>query len=88
VNATAYAATRPSGALGVIILNKDAEQNIEVSLDFGARGRGLVEVTRLYAPALDSREALITEEAERGRLQHGEFKVTVPRATGVRVTLN
>jgi len=88
VNATAYAATRPSGALGVIILNKDAEQNIEVSLDFGARGRGLVEVTRLHAPALDSREALITEEAERGRLQHGEFKVTVPRATGVRVTLN
>jgi hypothetical protein len=88
VNATAYAAKLPSGAVSVIILNKDAEQNIEVSLNFRAEGRGLVEMTRLHAPTLDSREAHITEEAERGRLQHGEFKVTVPRATGVRVTLS
>jgi hypothetical protein len=88
VNATAYAAKLPSGAVSVIILNKDAEQNIEVSLKFTAGGRGLVEMTRLHAPALDSREAHITEEAERGRLQHSECKVTVPRATGVRVTLS
>src|SRR6202795_5055482 len=54
VDATAYAATLPSGHVAVIILNKDAEQNAEVTLDFGTGRTGTVETKTLQAPALDS----------------------------------
>jgi hypothetical protein len=87
VDATAYAARLPSGHVAVIILNKDAEQNIEVSLDFGTGRTGAVETETLHAPALDSREAHITRSPEAGRLQDGKYTVTVPHATGVCLTL-
>jgi hypothetical protein len=87
VDATAYAARLPSGHVAVIILNKDAEQNIEVSLDFGTGRTGAVETKTLHAPALDSREAHITRSPEAGRLQDGKYTVTVPHATGVCLTL-
>jgi len=83
VTATAYAATLPSGHVAVIILNKDAEQNVEVKLNFGTGRTGAVETKTLHAPALDSREAHITSSPEHGRLQAGKYTVTVPRATGV-----
>jgi hypothetical protein len=87
VDATAYAATLPSGHVAVIILNKDAEQNIEVRLDFGRGRTGTVETKTLHAQSLDSREAHITRSLERGRLREGKYTVTVPHATGVCLTL-
>jgi hypothetical protein len=87
VDATAYAATLPSKNVAVIILNKDAEQNVKVNLDFGTGRTGAVETKTLHAPALDSREAHITRSPETGRLQDGKYAVTVPRATGVCLTL-
>lgn len=87
VDATAYAATLPNGHVVVIILNKDAEQNAEVCLDFGIGRTGAVETKRLRAPALDSREAHITRSPEPGRLQDGKYTVTVPHATGVCLTV-
>ncbi len=87
VDATAYAAKLPGGHVAVVILNKDAEQNIEVSLNFGARKKGAVETKTLHAPALDSREAHITESSDHGRLRGGKYTVTVPHATGVCLTL-
>jgi hypothetical protein len=87
VDATAYAATLSSGHIAVIILNKDAEQNVEVSLDFGKGKTGAVETKTLHAPALDSREAHITQSSEPGHLQGGKYTVTVPHATGVCLTL-
>ena len=87
VDATAYAAKFPGGHVSVIILNKDAAQNIEVSLNFGARKTGAVETKTLHAPALDSREAHIRQSSERGRLRDGRYTVMVPRATGVSLTL-
>jgi hypothetical protein len=87
VDATAYAATLPSGHVAVIILNKDAGQSAEVSLDFGRVRTGAVETKTLHAPALDSREAHITRSPEHGRLQGGKYTVTVPQATGVCLTL-
>src|SRR6202162_592460 len=87
VDATAYAAKLPSGHLAVIILNKDAEQNIEVSLHVGTGRTFPVETKTLHAPALDSREAHITRSPEAGRLRDGQYTVTVPRATGVCLTL-
>jgi hypothetical protein len=87
VNATAYAAKFPNGRVAAIILNKDEERDIEVSLDFGSGRTGVVETRTLHAPTLDSREAHITRSPEPGRLQHGKYNVSVPRATGVCVTL-
>ncbi len=88
VNASAYAAKLPSGHVGVVILNKDAEQNVEVSLDFGRGRTGPLEAKTLHAPALDSREAHITRSAEDARLRDGKYTVTVPRATGVCLTVS
>ena len=87
VDASAYAAKLPSGHVAVVILNKDAEQNVEVSLAFGTGKTGAVETKTLHAPALDSREAHITRSTEAGRLRDGKYTVTVPRATGVCVRL-
>jgi hypothetical protein len=88
VDATAYAATLPSGHVAVIILNKDAEQNVQVTLDFGTGRTGTVDTKTLHAPALDSREAHITPSPEPGHVQDGKYPVTIAPATGVCLTLS
>jgi len=88
VDATAYAATLASGHVAVIILNKDAEQNVEVSLDFGTGRTGAVETKTLHAPALDSRGVRITPSPKPDRLRHGRYTVTVRHATGVCLTIS
>ncbi len=87
VNATAYAAKLPGAQTSVIILNKDAAADLEVELDFGRGIRGAVETEILHAPALDSREAHITTSTTTYSLQQGKCSVTVPHATGLRLTL-
>ena len=87
VNATAYAAELPGGQTSVIVLNKDAEKDIVLQLDFGAGRSTEVEVETLHAPALDSREAHITRSAKTGALKEGKYSMSVPRATGVRITV-
>jgi hypothetical protein len=86
VNATAYAAKLPGGQTSVIILNKDAVADLEVELDFGPGMSGAVETEALHAPALDSREAHITKSTKADSLKQGKCSVTVPRATGMRLT--
>jgi len=86
VNATAYAAKLPGGHASVIILNKDAAADLEVKLDFGRDASGVVQTETLHAPALDSREAHITTATKTDSLKQGKCSVTVPRATGLRVT--
>ncbi|KAA6463275.1 hypothetical protein DYQ86_08140 [Acidobacteria bacterium AB60] len=87
VNATAYAAKLPNNRASVIILNKDADKNLELTVNFGATGTGAVAIETLHAPALDSREAHLTPAAEHGRLKEGKYEVTVPRSSGLRLTL-
>jgi hypothetical protein len=87
VDATGYAAKLPSGHTSVIILNKDAEKDLELSLDFGGGKAGKVEIESLHAPALESREAQITRSSSGGRLKDGKYSVTVPHASGLRLTL-
>ena len=67
----------------MIIFNKDAEQSLRVTLDFGTGKTGAVEINTLHAPALDSREAHITPSAETGKLEDGKYIVTIARAIGV-----
>lgn len=87
VDATAYAAKLPGGRTSVIVLNKDAAADIELHLDFGRGSSGALEIETLHAPALDSREAHITEPSKAGSLNQGKCSVTVPHATGLRLTL-
>jgi hypothetical protein len=88
VNATSYAAKLPGGHTSVIILNKDAAADLEVELNFARDASGVVQTETLHAPALDSREAHITTSTKTDSLKQGKCSVTVPRATGVRVTLS
>jgi hypothetical protein len=88
VNATAYAAKLAGDQTSVIILNKDAVADVEVELDFGHGMSGAVKSETLHAPALDSREAQITASTKTDSLKQGKYLATVPRATGLRVTLN
>lgn len=88
VDASAYAAKLPSGQLGVIILNKDADRDVEVNLDFGQRRTGQVETRTLHAPALDSRETSITLSAKPGYIKDSRYMVTVRRATGTSVIVS
>jgi len=87
VNATAYAAKLPGGQTSLIILNKDAGTDLEVELDFGRGVSGAVQTDILHAPALDSREAHITIATKTDSLEQGKCSVTVPHATGLRLTL-
>jgi hypothetical protein len=87
VDASAYAARLPGGHTSVIVLNKDAALDLELTLDFGAAS-GKVEMETLHAPALDSREAQITQSGKGGHLRHGTCRVKVARGSGVRVTLS
>ncbi len=87
IDATAYAAILASGHVAVIVLNKDAEQDLELTVDFGSRRTGEIETETLHAPALDSREAHITRSPERARLADGKYTVTIPHATGICLTL-
>jgi hypothetical protein len=87
VNATAYAAKLPGGRISVIILNKDAAADFELELDFGRDATGVVQTETLHAPALDSREAHITNSTKSDSLKQGKCSVVVPHATGLRVTL-
>jgi hypothetical protein len=87
VNATAYAAKLPGGQTSVIILNKDAAADLEVELDFGRGASGAVQTEILHAPALASREAHITTSMKADSPKQGKCSVTVPHATGLRLTL-
>jgi hypothetical protein len=86
VDATAYAAKLTDGARTVVVLNKDAQRDLDLAIDFGASRRA-VEVETLHAPALDAREAHITGESKHGTLKDGTVAVTVPHASGMRITV-
>jgi hypothetical protein len=88
VDGTAYAAKLQSGERVVVILNKDADRDLQLTLDFGPGGSGAVETTTLHAPALDSRESHITPESKRASLKRGRYAVRVPHASGLRVTVS
>ncbi|MGP8250782.1 MAG: hypothetical protein ACLQHF_02045 [Terracidiphilus sp.] len=86
VNAVAYAAQLTNGHASVIVLNKDAGKDLELTLDFGSRS-GAVETETMHAPALESRETQIVRSSVAARLRGGKHTLTVPRATAMRLTL-
>lgn len=86
VDATGYAVKLAGGQLSVIILNKDAQADLSLIVDFGSCKSGKVQSEVLHAPALDSREAHISPSAS-GSLKNGKYSVLVPHASGLRLTL-
>ena len=86
VNAVAYAAKLADGRTSVIVLNKDADKDLELTLEFGSRS-GSIETETMGAPALDSRETHIVRSEVAARLRGGKHTLSVPRATGMRLTL-
>ena len=86
IDGAAFAAKLADGRTSVVVLNKDAEKDLDLTLDFGAAA-GKVEMETLHAPALDSREAHITRSDKSVHLKHGKCRLAVPRASGIRVTL-
>ncbi len=87
VNATAYAARLANGKTSVIVLNKDAQNDLALRLVFGAAKSGTVEIETLHAPSLESREAHITPAAKPERLKDAKVTLSVPRASGLRITV-
>jgi hypothetical protein len=87
VNATAYAAKLPDGNISVILLNKDAQQDLTIQLDFGNLKPSTLETETLHAPSLDSREAHITTSPKPISLQSAQTTLTLPHATALRLTL-
>ena len=87
VNATAYAAESKGKGRSVVILNKDLDKDLAVVLDF-AKGKGLaVETVKLYASSVESRDARILPSSKSRLGDDGRYQVSVPRASGVRVTV-
>jgi len=86
-NATAYAAILPGGHPSVILLNKDAKHEVNVVLEFTPGKSTTLELDTLHAPSLDAPEANITRSPLPAHLKDGKYAVTVPPATGQRLTL-
>ncbi|MGO9337542.1 MAG: hypothetical protein ACLPY1_08555 [Terracidiphilus sp.] len=86
VDATAYAAKLPDGNISIIILNKDAQQDVTIQLDFEDMKATKLETETLHAPALDSREAHITRSPKPAHLQDGKTTVTIPHTRALRLT--
>ena len=86
VDGSAYAVMPADGGISMVVLNKDAEKDLHLTIDFGSGKAGEVEIETLRAPAIDSRQARITRE-KAGRLKDGSYTVRVPGASGVRLTV-
>ncbi|HEY1804755.1 MAG TPA: hypothetical protein VGG45_09760 [Terracidiphilus sp.] len=87
INATAHAAKLASGQTSVIVLNKDAENDLDLRLNFGAARTAATELETLRAPSLDSREARLARVPQSGHLKNGAFTGLIPRASGLRITI-
>lgn len=87
INATAYAAQQANGHRTLIVINKDLDKDLALTVDFGAHAAGLVHLEALRAPAADSREAHIVADPKPRALHAGKVTVTVPHASALRLTL-
>jgi hypothetical protein len=87
VNATAYAAELPGGKRSIIILNKDLDKDLGISLDFGKGKGGAVQLEVLESPSIESREARIASPPRAKFGSDDRVDVSLPHASGVRVTV-
>jgi hypothetical protein len=86
VNATAYAARFDDGRLSLIVLNKDAEKDLALAVDFGSSKALRASVETLTAPALESRKARLEADKRPLAIHGGKLHIVVPHASGLRLT--
>ena len=86
VNATAYAARFANGGTSLIVINKDLEKDLELTVDFGAGKHGKVMVEAMTAAAPDSRTVRLTEEKPLP-LKAGKAQVKIARDSALRLTV-
>lgn len=86
VNANAYAAKLPHGAITVLVINKDQSQPLPLTVDFGVKHSGKVQVEKLTASSLEAREARI-QSADSIQSKDGISTYHVPATSAVRLTL-
>jgi hypothetical protein len=87
VNATAYVATLSGGETALIVLNKDAVNDLALSLDFVGRKGSAVAVKTLTGLSLESRDARIGRGSG-ARIEGGKISVEIPHASGIRVVVS
>jgi len=87
VEGTAYAARLPGNTTTVMILNKDAVRDQELTFDFAEANSRTVETETPHAPEMDAREAHFALEPRHGALKLGRSAVMVPHASGRRGTV-
>ena len=87
VDASAYAAKLSDGKLALIVLNKDAGKDITLTVDCDSSTAHKAEVERMTAPSLDSRETRIATDAKPLHVSGGKLTITVPHASGLRLTI-
>lgn len=86
VNGSAYAARLDNGQTSVIVVNKDAEKDLDIHFDFGTGKDGRAELELLSAPALESREARIFPAPKPLIAKGGKCEVHMPQHSGLRIT--
>jgi hypothetical protein len=87
VDASAYAAKFPDGRVAVAVINKDAEKDLDLTLDLGNGKSGRAEIKSLHAPALSSREADLAASLAPVRVRRGRSKVSIPHGSAHLITL-
>ncbi|MGB0063535.1 MAG: hypothetical protein WBP85_03745 [Terracidiphilus sp.] len=85
INATAYAARLADGTTAVAVLNKDAENDLSLRVDFGNAKTAPATIETLAAPSIDSREAHIAQPEAAGQLKDGKITIHIRRASGLLV---
>ena len=85
VNGTGYAAELPGGKWCVVLLNKDLAKDVEIALNFD-RG-GVADLQALRAAAVDSRDAEIVQLSGSALKKDEPFRIVVPHASGMRLTI-
>lgn len=83
VNASAYSAEMPSGQKALLILNKDADQDLQIHLEFPGLKDAVAEAKILHATSLQSREASISSVPGKQRIRNGRYTAQLPRASGI-----
>jgi hypothetical protein len=87
VDASAYAARLDTGETSLIVINKDAEKDLDLTVDFGTGKDGNVDLELLSAPSLDSRETRTLPAPRPLAAKGGKCKVHMPKASGLRLTI-
>jgi hypothetical protein len=83
LNASGYAVQMPGGSISIVILNKEASRDFNLSLTLQGRGKTKVQTVTLQADSLESREVKIAQSSRVESLSKDRFTKKIPHASGI-----